>query len=300
MFQDENIKVYIIPHNSNLVDYFYLKSNQYLPIVKNSAVVYIIECKPFSRKFLPEKAKQLGIKTGPLFGKLLKGETVEVNGNLVTIEQVSDPSLPQPVTVVLDLPNTQICKTLAKKLEKYKSTEYDLSLFLHFTDKSVILTEEYIEMLLSFPNANNVILDTKVASSTPVFLKSESLLFQLNKILPSVFSLPQNPNIKKNLELFNVLNQAIPNSIYPNLLSKIVVGPINKKEVDRSEEIKQVDEAFLNCDLPMLSLAKSSSCNYTKLVDTSLQGSDPQILFLGTASMKPGSHRNVSAIHLSQ
>ena len=50
------------------------------------------------RKFHPEKALELGVPRGPLWNKLQLGETVVVNGKLITPDMVSD-SPPKPKSV---------------------------------------------------------------------------------------------------------------------------------------------------------------------------------------------------------
>jgi ribonuclease Z len=46
---------------------------------------------PRPGKFYPEKARQLGIPKGVLWGKLQRGETIEYDGKKITPSQVSDP-----------------------------------------------------------------------------------------------------------------------------------------------------------------------------------------------------------------
>lgn len=300
VYQDENIKVLVMPYGPDPVDYIPLNNGKFLPVVSNSAAVYIIECKSPPAKFLKEKAIALGVSPGPMFGKLQKGETIIINGRTITKADVTEPPLPQTVVVIMDLPNTNYSQSLSEALKKYLSPEYELPLFVHFTEKDVLTSQSYLEMLLAFPATQNLVFNPQMTETLPIFKKSEELLIQLNKILPSAFPLPFNPQPQINQCLLETFQAVVPNFHVPNYLTKINLLPITSRGIDRSDELVPVNrEEVLSKITEETELARSSSCNYSSLVDLSVEGSDPEILFLGTGSMKPGSHRNVSAVLLS-
>ena len=293
--------MHIIPYCSEIVDYIPLSTIQIAPVTKGTGCAYIIECKPFPKKFLPNKAKALGVSPGPLFGKLSNGETIVVNGRTITPEEVTEPGPPQSIVVILDLPNSNNCKELGEKLKIYLQDDYNLSLFVHFTSKEVLLSQSYLEMILDFPNTKNLVFDPVLTQSNSIFKKSDELLLQLNHILPSAFPIPFNPQSKIDANLHETFNQVIPNLVIPNYLTKVFFSYQTGNTVDRNEEIKAIDPTTLLENMgTSMALSKSLSCNYSDLVDLSIPGSDPEILFLGTASMKPGTHRNVSGIYVSQ
>lgn len=279
-FSDENVKIKVIP------------------IVSNGKVgsVYIVECCKLGIKFNGEKLKQLGIK-----GRMVKD--LQINGSLlvcdrlVYLEEVTEKPVPQAIFAILDLPDTENCANIKESLLKYLGPDYDLQLFVHFTQKEVVLCEEYIDMLLSFPNTKNMVLDLSTDNNVPVFRKSDMLLRKLNFIYPKNFPLPLFPQ-HPDSDLINILSQAIPNFCYANSLTKFILSPAANKGIDRTEELKPINQELF--DMPELKTWKSHKCDYKEIVDTTQPGSDPQLLFLGTASMKPGSYRNVSGIHFSQ
>lgn len=319
VFSDDNMKVHIIP----LADYVSLPNSSDSPygLVENTGCVYIIECKPFPNKFLIDKAKALGVPRGPLLGKLSSGQSVVVGDRVITPEEVTEKGPAQPVVVIFDLPNTQRCAQIVERLQTYLQPQYNLASFLHFTRKEVVLSTEYIEMIMAFPKASNTILDLQMSPVNSLFKKSDELLIKLNKLLPQAFPLP---NFPKNLDMniLEVIHNLIPNCIIPNFFTKIVLAPANSQGIDRSEEIKPIDTQKLSIQLNSISSSNleiltssndtiipnpstssgwcSHSCSYQDIVDINLPGSDPQLLFLGTASMKPGAYRNVSGIHFSE
>ena len=279
-FTDENVKIKIIPVEGN----------------GKFGMVYILECKKIPYRFNSDKLKELGIK-GPMVKQILQKGKIKVNGKDVLFEEVTFPQTPQPIIAIFDLPSLDSYEFLKPQLAEYLSEPFDLQLFVHFSKQDVVLSEAYIDLLLSFPSTKNMFLDMDQGHSFPVFRKSETLLRKLNLIHSKVFPLPQFPQ-SVNTDAFNLLLSAVPNTLTVNTLSKFILSPYTARGLDTSEELKELPwEDQINEDLKTWEIKK---CDYKEIVDTSQPGSDPQLVFLGTASMKPGSYRNVSGIYFSQ
>ncbi len=90
---------------------------------------YILQCAPLEpsvpvlgysfvekdrRRMNMEKAKELGLKPGPLIGKLKQGETVEVKGKKIKPDDVSRMQEGKKITFILD---TQLCNNCIKLAE---------------------------------------------------------------------------------------------------------------------------------------------------------------------------------------
>lgn len=70
------------------------------------AVAYICRLLDLRGKFNPKKALSLGVKKGPNFGLLQKGQSVTTDvGTVVTPEDVMSPSTPGPVVLVVPCPS---------------------------------------------------------------------------------------------------------------------------------------------------------------------------------------------------
>lgn len=70
------------------------------------AVSYICRLKDFPGKFNPQKAAELGVKKGRMYGMLQKGLTVTLDdGTQVRSDQVMSPAMPGPVVLIIACPS---------------------------------------------------------------------------------------------------------------------------------------------------------------------------------------------------
>ena len=77
-------------------------------IYNNSSMSYICIPKQRNRSFNKKKALDLGLKPGPIFGKLAKGENVTLdNGKIITLNDVSDEPLPSSSLAILYIPTEE-------------------------------------------------------------------------------------------------------------------------------------------------------------------------------------------------
>eukprot|EP00198_Chlamydomonas_reinhardtii_P000339 XP_001689674.1 RNase Z-like protein [Chlamydomonas reinhardtii] len=71
-----------------------------------ATAVYLVRLSGRPGKFLPDKARQLGVKPGPLFGELQRGHSVTLeDGRVVTGADVCEPPVPGPAVMVVDTPD---------------------------------------------------------------------------------------------------------------------------------------------------------------------------------------------------
>jgi ribonuclease Z len=294
-FTDDNMKIHILPLSSWANPC--LKSSS-VDVQENIGCVYIMECRPFPKKVMIEEVERLGIPKGELISKLASGESIVYDGKIVKPDDILKNGPPQPVVVIFDLPDPSNCYGLVEKIKPYLESHYNLAYFMHFTHKDILMSKEYIEMVKAFPATSNIVLDVNAGSPKSIFRRSDELQAKLNQLHSEIFPqafFPQNLDINLN----NNIKNSFPKCIIPNFFTKFCLAPASVQGIDRSSELGYFNAKAIKFHKMLLPKTKTKFLDYKSIVDTSIAFSDPQILFLGTASMKPGKCRNVTGIHIS-
>lgn len=87
---------------------------------RHSSLVYFVRGPEQPGKFNAAKAKELGVKPGPLNGRLAKGETIVLpDGTQVTPEMCVGPTTPGPVFAYLDLPTPDHQQSFMSRQAEY-------------------------------------------------------------------------------------------------------------------------------------------------------------------------------------
>lgn len=308
VFENENITVNILPLFFNDTKSIEISDNMRLSTPETSGMIYVIKCKKAAGKFRPDLAKELGVPAGPLFSKLSKGETIEYEGRQIHPEQVTEPSPKQPVIAIVHIPTPQLLEdSILEMISEYFSEEYDFSTVVHLSPIEVLTQPTYSALLDMLPSyTSNLVLHPSCTweafrrNPLAIYHKSEELLTQLSTLAPQFFSFHSNhTDYSDKAQEFQQLSSLFKNLIVPDYLLKIVLSPPSSKEIDRTAVPKPVDKEKIRNKTLELILApplKPHRVSYQEVVNTTISGSDPTVLLLGTASMKPGKYRNVSGI----
>lgn len=107
-------------------------------IYLSESVAYDVKLPDIPGKFLAEKAKELGLKPGPIFKDLSSGKTVtNDNGVEITPNMVLGPPTPGDKLFIVDCQNFEDISMLPEN-----TAEYDF--VVHFTKIDLLLTPEYL------------------------------------------------------------------------------------------------------------------------------------------------------------
>ena len=283
----------------------------------NFAMNFICIPKQKNRSFNKQKALDLGIKPGPIFGKLSKGESVTLDsGKIITLKDVSDEPLPSSSLAILYIPNEEHMNQLIKNefINNYINHKlsnnyiYNIKLIVHICPKfSIINNEKYISFINSFGKDVEHIIECPEINQQFMYdegkIKIHYLLNKVSNILfPNILfnedetkpTLINKKEIFEKLVINNGINidESIPGREY-------IMYPPNKKGFV-IKGLYQGNPFYFNSDecktfLKNISDIKINNID-NKLNSLSQYMKSPKVTFLGTSSMKPGKYRNVSAI----
>ena len=283
----------------------------------NFAMNFICIPKQKNRSFNKQKALDLGIKPGPIFGKLSKGESVTLDsGKIITLKDVSDEPLPSSSLAILYIPNEKHMNQLIKNefINNYINHKlsnnyiYNIKLIVHICPKfSIINNEKYISFINSFGKDVEHIIECPEINQQFMYdegkIKIHYLLNKVSNILfPNILfnedetkpTLINKKEIFEKLVINNGINidESIPGREY-------IMYPPNKKGFV-IKGLYQGNPFYFNSDecktfLKNISDIKINNID-NKLNSLSQYMKSPKVTFLGTSSMKPGKYRNVSAI----
>ncbi|XP_072394529.1 ribonuclease Z, mitochondrial isoform X2 [Diabrotica undecimpunctata] len=290
------------------------------------SMAYVCKLQPRPGALCLEKCVQMGIKPGPVFGKLKAGEDVTLpNGTVVRSADVCEPDDPGVVFLVIDCPTVDYLDSLENSQiitnhQKYNKDETQIaSLIVHFTPKNVVENPRYKAWMEHFPastthlmlNEYNTCMGSEAVHRIQYKLNLLSndifpLLGEKGTLLPKVEGASESKKQKMEdlvEDLENNLNTAKLSespSLYitPDTFCAYHLRP--KKGLDRSLELRlnpteYLEETYNVADFKtVLETLKSNLSSKTVSRDEF-----PKILFLGTGSCIPNKTRNTSGILLA-
>ncbi|PLW10452.1 hypothetical protein PCANC_23155 [Puccinia coronata f. sp. avenae] len=267
-------------------------------------VSYLIIGPRLRGKFLPEKAKRLGVKPGPDFAKLVNGESIQVDAeNLVTSDMCMEDGSAGSAFFISSIASLEhLARTTLPDPESISRASDGATLLAvyHFVHEDVVLDERYIQWISKFGSEVTHYLSTPSHSPNLFTFESSAILqLKLNLIAPNSFPIPyysltpalQNPSPRLQLlsrhEIFSLnstkptsdLNPQIDYSIFScsdrsELVAKLAIKPgladeLNSMKGDHEGSLVRMEEA--------------------RFVDQIM------VTTLGTGSAAPSKYRNVSS-----
>jgi ribonuclease Z len=193
-------KLNIIVDNEALQSRYKLKDNNLenlFPLDQDFCVSYICHTPVLPGKFQTKKAKDLGIKPGPLYGQLSRGESVVLeDGRVITSDQVLGPSRPGPIVAIVTCPSLLYLNSLVSN-EKWKAyfgnhAKQNISVMFHLASENIVNDQRYIDFIHQFgKDCQHVMINAKDSTDRCVFISSAILQCKLNLIDDEMFNIPR-------------------------------------------------------------------------------------------------------------
>ena len=275
---------------------------------KNTVPVacYVCRLSEIKGKFLPQKARALGVPAGPDFAKLVDGVCVEgSNGRVVHPHEVMEPSMPGPIVLIVDCPDHRYSSTLFSApgfMRFYKRSGQNRELVMvHLGPHEIISTPSYQRWMNRFPNdVRHIFVNQRAANATAIMRKAAVVQAKLNLVDSKYFPYPEiTPPFREEWQHSDV--------VMGKDLMRYQLKPLGKKGVDTSQllepfcrskvvdDLKENDPEVLERIEHFHELRKRMSDSQSR---QRFAPDELEVTFLGTGAAIPSKYRNVSGIYL--
>ncbi|KAG0738113.1 hypothetical protein G6F35_006069 [Rhizopus arrhizus] len=288
--------------NDNQINYL----RQPLPYTRPypAAISYICQGATLPRKFNKDAALALGVRPGPLYGQLHKGQSVTLeDGRVVTQDMVCDPPKPGHVFMLIDCPSVAYIDQLIGS-EKFKEFQtggsQQANVILHFLGNDVIHDERYKQWVASFGENTDHIFSSQELCRQDVQFTSHALCqVKLSKLNETIFPVPKysvTPEFNiSDIDGLPTKSFALDNMATYNLEPKRNLEYLNRPIFDHTNrelpEIKAIENNKEYNDAADLARLEASKVD----ISQAFPGHDVEVITLGTGSSIPAKYRNVSA-----
>lgn len=286
------------------------------------AMAFVCKLSDMPGKFNPSKAKELGLRPGPLYSKLVQGESVLTpEGKTIHPHEVLGAGRTGPTFVVLECPSAGFVESVVTHpllQARAASQGPNPVLFVHIAPLEVLQDDRYCQWMKSFgegTTTTHLLLHETLCPPEVTFRASVKLQCPLHLLCPDLYHLPYTAGsapvtLQSSLKVQDLL---------PGLVTvgkpflKYHFLPERKAGLDEMDVLKplqqvlreQLSEIRSN---PHLVSMLSGKSNEKLLTDTTVAEdglpmqcppvgvSNVTVTFLGTGSSLPSKYRNVSGI----
>lgn len=280
------------------------------PPAMEMAVSYLLTVPERRGKFHPGKAIALGVKPGPDFGKLTKGESITTSqGRIVSADECMDKGDPPPIAAIVQCPTMEHFHLLEKD-ESFKALQSQNRLLcsMHLSPKFVIDDPQYRAWMRLFVGTKHYFVGESFAPNRPALSSSCKLQHRLSYIDSRAFRCLE-PSSSLLAEPIDLLGTEIALDVGSRfvLSPPRTVGlhlynvPVGVNGAQERLVAKSLIPEFVSADdedsttIPSFEIQEAQRM---ERMTTSNTSSLPEVLFLGTGSAIPSKYRNVSSLLL--
>ncbi|KAI5967349.1 hypothetical protein CANMA_003169 [Candida margitis] len=166
-------------------------------ITQQDSISYYVEFVPIPGKFDPKRAKELGLKPGPVFKELVAGKSV-VNeaGDTISPSQVVGPDRILPKVLIIDIPSEDYYQPTISSDQWHKID--NVGLVYHFIGDDVDFNmQEYQSFINQFPsNTKHLVSHRSITNNIIINEKFAVGHLKLKSIMPENFQLMNSDPFK--------------------------------------------------------------------------------------------------------
>jgi ribonuclease Z len=301
-----------------------------LPLNQCRHFCYIGETPQIPGKFFVEKAQELGVPKGPIFGKLKNGFAVTLpDGRIVEPWQVlGEPTLSQSFVIIpcLTIPEDEMFlqflfqEPALQKFQEKRTISDVVQLMVHLSPRETVCSVRYESWMVSFGTETKHIFvgaGMSKESSQTSYIAERLYNRKLSTLYPSMFPRILGPD--NLVEPRSVANHTCPSTVLLDeqrisgeIALKYVLLPVRRAGLDRSDAVllpcSDVDNSeqdiFEGVDAALLQRAFAYNRDMTRHIVESSDIENVRFFFLGTGCAIPSKYRNVSStlvyLHVSR
>jgi ribonuclease Z len=289
-----------------------------------SFMCYIAEVPPSPGRFLVDRAKELGVPQGPLYGKLKSGCSVTLgDGRVVKPESVVAPAVPGCAAAIIACPSVDLVDAMtshpgwAEWLEggAHCKSKSRLSVMAHFASSDVVHSDAYLRWCAQWGEGiTHLFLGRGLCGGHTPYVASLSSSLKLHRLCPQIFPIPQQHggNSKQHSTVFSKVSAAP--------LSRYWMAPHHKIGLDESASLDAARVQSAASDRADQDWKDAACVGQSDFESATSAVTDPskscmrsdqlgaehplgktegaELAFLGTGSSQPSKYRNVSGIYL--
>ena len=273
------------------------------------SISYIVRTHGFRGSFDVQRAKELGVKPGPDYGKLTNGQSVQnADGETVTPEQVLGPDKPGQGFAMLDVPSVDYLEALVQRDEfNAPNLMKGIEAFIWSLGPDVAAHPMLTEFINRFGHVKHIISSADVSPNRISFDSVAAQTTKLAQIDPvryrvphyDLTSLPQKrlSEADQLQQTFDLPNNAIiaDRGLSATLMPKFDLKLETKQAPFRPEPVQEetIPEVLNLAEIAQRAVqdAQKDFEPWRALLDHP----DTEITTLGTGSALPSKYRNVSA-----
>lgn len=259
------------------------------------SMCYLVKGRPQRGVFNAQRAKQAGVKPGPIYKTLASGQKITLeNGKVVKPEDVLDEAMPGYGMAVLDIPHVHYLPDLLKKLNVMKDAQVlvDFHAFLYILGPGVNASSEFADFTSHFPEVKHVISSPDDSPNHITIDSSAASVTRLSQIRPDTFNVPKFEHTASLTRTYDA------DFVQAQRGLKLEIAPAFAVKTDEVPAYLDISEAMAGMSQETKDLVPTT----TTPPSFHEQYTDVSVATLGTGSAVPSKYRNVSAnlLHIPQ
>ncbi|KAJ2280419.1 hypothetical protein EV176_001016 [Coemansia sp. RSA 451] len=268
-------------------------SDVFLPLATPTpcALCYIVEGPEVPGKFDSQAARDLGLKPGPQFAQLVRGQTITTaDGQTIRPEQCVGPARPSSLVIIIDCPSPAYIDSLTTAhqfvpfLEGTKTAgpqKDQLMMIVHSLGPGVAQDARYKKWAAQFPaHVRHMVSAPEYVPDNNPFQRHLRIHAAMHAISPHTYILPQATD-KAELPLHTFLDSK--NLVAPKSMMMYDIEPEPKLDESMVTQLLTAEQMLAKVD------------DVTPPSPHPNDGDDLVVCPIGTGSSVPSTYRNVSS-----